>query len=85
MRDNRELLATAFDKVDGQWVWYANAWSRGVVVSAEEREIFLGFQPIAFRKAISGRPASKPRRPYWPTFKRILTATVTGRDPPPGR
>ena len=83
MRDNRELLATAFEKADGQWVWYANAWSRGVVVSAEEREIFLGFHPIAFRKAIAGRQASEPRRPYWQMFKRILTATATGRDPAP--
>ena len=80
-----ELLAAAFEKLDGQWVWYANAWARGVVVSAEEREIYLAFRPIAFRQAIRGRPASKPRRPYWPTLKRILTAIAVGRDPGAGR
>lgn len=78
-------MATAFDYVDGEWVWYANAWSRGVVVSADERDLFLRFNPIAFRRAIAGRPAVHPRRPYWPTLRRILTAMITLRDPHEGR
>jgi hypothetical protein len=77
----REILATAFEKSDGQWVWYANAWARGVVVSPEERELYLAFRPVAFRQTIKGRPATKPQRPYIATAGRILTATITGRDP----
>ncbi len=79
-----ELLAIAFEKLDGQWVWYANAWSRGVVVSEAERGIYLAFRPLAFRQAIRGRSASKPRRPYWPTMKRVLSAIAAGRDPGAG-
>jgi hypothetical protein len=75
------ILSTAFEQVDGQWVWYANAWARGVVVSAQERDIYLAFRSLAFRQAIKGRPATMPRRPYWPTLKRILVAMATGRDP----
>jgi hypothetical protein len=77
----RELLGTAFERSNGQWVWYANAWARGVIVSDAEREIYLAYRPIAFRQAIKGRPASEPRRPYWRGLKRILTATLGGGDP----
>ena len=76
----REVLATAFEAVGDRWAYYPNAWSRGVLVSAEERELFLGFRLRLFRKAIAGRPASEPRRPYWPMLKRILCAMLTGRD-----
>lgn len=76
-----EILATAFDEVDGKWVWYANAWSRGIVVSASERDLYLAFRSIAFRRAIRGRLASYPRRSYWPTVRRMLIATISGRDP----
>jgi hypothetical protein len=77
----RELLSTAFDRVDGQWVWFPNAWSRGIMVTAEERELYLTFAPVAFRQAIKGRPPTRPRRPYWATLGRILTAMASGRDP----
>ncbi len=81
--NNRQspILTTAFEKLDGQWVWYANAWSRGVIVSAKERDVYLAFKPVAFRQAIKGRAASVPRRPYWPTLMRILVAMGSGRDP----
>lgn len=78
------LLATAFEKVEGQWVWYANAWSRGLAVSESERDLYLAFKSLAFRQAIKGRTASHPRRPYWPTLKRILLAGASGRDPKGG-
>jgi hypothetical protein len=77
----KKVLAAAFDRDGEAWVWYANAWSRGVVVSAAERDIYLAYKPIAFRKAIAGRPATRPRRPYWPTLNRILTAALSRRRP----
>jgi len=70
-----EVLAAAFERVEGQWVWYGNAWSRGIVVSDGERDIYLAFRPFAFRQAIKGRAPTFPRRPYWPTLKRILFAS----------
>lgn len=77
----RALFSTAFEEVGGRWVWYANAWSGGVVVSSAERELYLAFKPLAFRRAIAGRAPLEPRRPYWTTLKRLLLATITGRDP----
>ena len=75
------ILSTAFNRSGGRWVWYANAWSRGVIVTDDERTLYLSFSPIAFRDAIRGRPASEPRRPYWAGLRRMLTAMVWGRDP----
>lgn len=80
-RRYREILATAFDADGDEWVFHANAWSSGVPVSSEERAMFLSFRLLAFRKAIKGRPATAPRRPYWPMFKRLLTAMVIGVTP----
>ncbi len=77
----RELLTTAFEKEGDQWVWYANAFAKGVPVSAEERELYLGFNPLGFRRAIKGRAALRPRRPYMPELKRILVSIFLGRDP----
>ncbi len=77
----RALLATAFEKVGGQWIWYANAWAGGIAVTPAERELYLAFKPLTFRRAISGRPPSLPRRAYWATMKRLLLAAITGRDP----
>jgi hypothetical protein len=81
MGRRRELLSTAFENVGGQWIWYANAWSRGVIVSRDEREIYLAFKPVAFRRAIAGREPNMPRRRYWRTLGRGLLATIVGRDP----
>jgi hypothetical protein len=77
----RELLSTAFERAAGQWVWYANATSRGIVVTPAEREMYLAFKPLAFRQAIRDREATMPRRPYWRTLKRLLVAAIMGRDP----
>ena len=75
------VLSTAFERIGGQWIWYGNAWAKGVPVSSEERELYLSFKPFAFRSAIKGRVATQPRRPYWRTVKRLLVASLTGRDP----
>ena len=77
----RELLSTAFDNTLGRWVWYAHAWSDGVVVSSDERELYLAFNLLAFRQAIKGRPATEPRRPYGRTLRRLLSTILRGRDP----
>jgi len=74
---DREILEAAFEQIDGQWVWYANAWSGGIMVSPSERELYLSFKPLAFRKALAGRPASYPRRAYWPTLRRMVAAGNT--------
>lgn len=74
----RALLATAFDSHPNGWIWYANAWSRGVVVSEAEREIYLKSKPLDFRHAIVGRRATEPRRSYLPTFWRLLKAIICG-------
>lgn len=76
----RELLTTAFEKEGDQWVWYANAFAKGVPVSTEERELYLDFNPIGFRRAVRGRAASQPRRPYIRGLKRILVAIFLGRS-----
>lgn len=81
MDRRRTLLGTAFEQQAGEWVWYANAWSRGLKVSNDEREIYLSFKPLAFRAAIAGRIATEPRRPYLSTIGRILITMLTGRDP----
>jgi hypothetical protein len=75
------ILSTAFERHDGNWVWYSNAWSRGVVVSYDERDLYLAYRPYAFRRAVRGRPATYPPRRYWPTVRRIVVAMISGRDP----
>lgn len=54
------LLATAFENVGGQWVYYHRAWSGGVPVSAEERELFLSNRMWLFKRAVAGRSKSQP-------------------------
>lgn len=79
-RHRREILSLAFEWREGQWVWYSNAWSRGIIVTPDEREIYLAFKPLGFRKTIRGRKATEPRRPYWRTLKRMF-----GLDPDSSR
>lgn len=78
---NREILTTAFEKSDGNWIWYENAWSKGLIVSAHERDIYLDFRPIEFRQAIGGRVPTEPRRPYLRTLRRMTVAYFAGYDP----
>jgi len=78
---NSQILSTAFERIGDDWIWYGKAWTRGVVVSSGERDLYLDSKLLAFRRAIAGRQATYPRRPYWPTLRRILTATFTGKDP----
>lgn len=74
-------MSTAFDRLGEGWVYYRRAWSRGVRVTREERDLFCSFRLLAFRRALAERSPSEPRRPYWTTLRRLLTAMLTGRDP----
>ena len=73
--------STAFERSGDDFVYYANAWSKGVVVSASARQAYLFGPRTEWFEAISGKDTSVPRRPYWRTVRRILTATFLGYDP----
>lgn len=76
----RAILSTAFVPSGTHWLYYKNAWAKGVLVSADERELFLSFCLRRFRQAIAGRQATAPRRPYFRALRRLLAATLMGRD-----
>ena len=77
----RHIYSTAFERTPSGFIYYERAWSMGVPVSAEEREIYLSGARIDWLRAIVGRPAVIPRRPYWPAVKRILIACLLDYDP----
>ena len=72
---------TAFERSGDEFIYYANAWSKGIVVSAEARQAYLFGPRTEWFEAIVGREATVARRPYWPTVRRILTAALLGYDP----
>jgi hypothetical protein len=78
---NVHISTTAFEPSRGGFVFYENAWSRGIPVSADERQAYLYGSQSEWLEAIAGREATMPRRPYWRTVKRILTAALLGYDP----
>ena len=73
--------STAFERVDGGFVYYSRAWSKGVPVSAAARKAYIFGPRSRWFEATIDREATAPRRPYWSTLKRILTAIFLGRDP----
>ena len=73
--------STAFERVDGGFVYYASAWSKGIPVSAAARDAYIHGPRSAWFEAIIGQEATVPRRPYWATVRRILTASLFGHDP----
>lgn len=84
---DRHIYSTAFERSPSGFVYYERAWTKGVPVSAEEREVYLSGARIDWLRATVGRPAVVPRRPYWPAVKRIFFAAIWGFDPaePDGR
>lgn len=73
--------STAFERIEGGFVYYARAWSKGVPVSAAARDAYI-FGPYGeWFEAVTGKEPTVPRRPYWRTVKRILTAAFLGHDP----
>ena len=73
--------STAFERVDGGFVYYANAWSKGIPVSAAARQAYIFGSRSEWFEAILGREATEPRRPYWQTVRRMVVAAVRGYDP----
>ncbi|MDX3885275.1 hypothetical protein [Sphingomonas sp. MM-1] len=71
----RAILSLSFEQALDGFIYYPNAWSGGVPVTAEEREAYLNTPMIGsrreWRKSIEGRQ-TLPRRPYWPTLLKIL-------------
>lgn len=73
--------STAFERVGDGFVYYANAWSKGIPVSAAAREAYIFGPRSDWFEAILGKVGTVPPRPYWRTLKRILLATFMGYDP----
>lgn len=75
--EQRRILAQSFEQGADGYIYYRNAWSRGVPVTEAEREAYLAIPAIGSRKAwlksISGRP-TVPKRAYWPTLLRLFAA-----------
>jgi len=76
--EERAFLDTSFEPHGEGFAFYRHHWARGIAVSTAEREAYLS--PAfdgdrgAFHRAIAGRPATLPRRPY----RRALGAMLIG-------
>ena len=73
--------STAFERSSEGFIYYANAWSKGIPVSTAARQAYIFGPREEWFEAILGEAATLPRRPYWRTVKRILTAAFLGYDP----
>ena len=75
----RKLLEIAFEPYDDGYVFYRNAWTGGVPVSARERELYLSMPVLGSRQAyydrIKGRETVTPPRPYDAALTKIAQAT----------
>jgi len=76
--EERTLLDSSFEPDGEGFLFYRTHWSRGIPVSAAEREAYLA-RPFdderrRFEEMISGRAASGPRRPYRRSYGRMLGA-----------
>jgi hypothetical protein len=82
MFDQRPYIgSTAFDRAGDGFVYYSNAWSKGIPVSAAARNAYLFGPRSEWFDALSGREATVARRPYWHSLRRILTAILFRYDP----
>ncbi len=63
--DNREFLALSFEAVEEGYVYYQHRWSRGIPVTAEERDAYLAIPVWKSRRSwmqgIAGRDTVPPR------------------------
>ena len=76
--EDRAFLDSSFERHGEGYAFYRHHFARGVPVTAEERETYLG-PPLDgsrrdFSEAIRGRPASLPRR----SWRRSQRATLAG-------
>ena len=77
----RRMFETAFEQFEGGWVYYRSSWSRGVPVTAEERELFVADwtpeKSAEFHRRIAGRQPVTPARGLRP-FAEIMRALPRG-------
>jgi len=61
----REILALSFERSGDGYLYYRWRWSRGVPVTAEEREAYLNIPAMGsrreWRRAIANRPTASTR------------------------
>lgn len=71
----REMLELSFEQAENGFVYYHYRWSRGIPVTAEEREEYLNIPVFgsrrAWRKALAGRETT-PARAYAPVARKLL-------------
>ncbi len=74
------MLALSFESADTGYIYYHWRWSRGIPVTAEERERYLSIPALgsrrAWRAAIAGRP-SVPARVFQPVRRKLLAELPT--------
>jgi len=73
--------STSFERTEDGFIYYANAWSKGIPVSAAAREAYIFGPRSEWFEAILGQAGTVPRRPYWRTLKRCVSAILLGYDP----
>jgi hypothetical protein len=80
--DHRRLLETSFEPYGSGYLFYRNRWSRGVPVSAEEREEYLAIPVFgsrrAFYKRIEARQPLFGPRDYDSAAQRMASALPKG-------
>ena len=73
----REILALSFEPNGDGYIYYRNRWSRGIPVTAAEREAYLRIPAFgsrrAWRASITGRETLPPRA-YGPTGRKLWAA-----------
>ncbi|MDB5707895.1 MAG: hypothetical protein JWN66_5011 [Sphingomonas bacterium] len=71
------MLALSFEPAESGYIYYHWRWSRGIPVTAEERDAYLRIPALgsrqAWRKGIANR-ATLPPRAYQPTYRKLLAA-----------
>jgi len=74
------MLALSFEPADTGYIYYHWRWSRGIPVTAEEREAYLSIPALgsrrAWRAAVAGRP-SVPARASRPVQRKLLAEIPT--------
>jgi hypothetical protein len=73
--EQRELHNLSFEPQGDGFLYYQHRWSKGIPVTAEEREAYLNI-PIfgsrnAWRQSLTGRQLAPPRS-AWPVQKKML-------------
>ncbi|QNA82632.1 hypothetical protein G4G27_00380 [Sphingomonas sp. So64.6b] len=75
--EGRAILALSFEPSADGYFYYYWRWSRGIPVTAEEREAYLKIPSLgsrrAWRKGIANR-STVPPRAFGPTHQKLLVA-----------